>query len=229
MVFQRHKTLISCSRWAPVILVVVVSTFYVAKLVGQNTSTPALSWQDYRSEEGQFTVKFPGTPKVTDSELEGPLKITRHTHALDLEEVSFDLEYMDLKPGADPDAALEGGVSGLIQSMTARGATVLFNRTITRGSCTGREITLSTPIPGVTTRGFTHSRIFISGMRFYTLVFVTRVDSESNRDVGPDVSRFVRRERRVHEHDRAGGKTVNQQVRRDRRRKGRLSHWLEDD
>ena len=89
----------------------------------QTEAVRGLDWRDFKSEDGGFSIKFPGSPKVDKSDLHlGPVALTRHTHSLLIGDMSFDIDYMDLAPGSDPDAAMEGGVSGLIRSMTARGA-----------------------------------------------------------------------------------------------------------
>src|SRR5438128_948357 len=151
----------------------------------QTEAVRGLDWRDFKSEDGGFSIKFPGSPKVDKSDLHlGPVALTRHTHSLLIGDMSFDIDYMDLAPGSDPDAAMEGGVSGLIRSMTARGATVLTTENVTRGSCSGREITLSIVNPGTAKRGFSDTQVFGSGLRFFTIVFNARSDTPAMREIG---------------------------------------------
>ena len=144
-----------------------------------------LNWRDFKSADGGFSVQFPGTPKVDKSDLHlGPVTLTRHIHSLEIGNMSFDVEYTDLSPGSDPDASMEGGVSGLIRSMTAHGATVLTNETVTRGSCSGREVTLSIVNPGTVTRGFSDTQLFASGLRFFSIIFNAGSDTPAMREIG---------------------------------------------
>lgn len=151
----------------------------------QTEGGSTLNWRDFKSDDGGFSIKFPGPPKVDKSDLHlGPVTLTRHMHSLEIGDMSFDAEYSDLAQGSDPDASMEGGVSGLIRTMTARGATVLTSETVTRGSCSGREVTLSLVNPGAAKRGFSDTQVFESGLRFFTIGFTARYDTPANREVG---------------------------------------------
>jgi hypothetical protein len=85
---------------------------------------------------------------------------------------------------ADTDLTMEGGISGLIRSSTARGATVITNEKIVSGSCEGREATLVLTNQAPRKPGFEQARIFNSGSRYYFMVFVGREDNETTREIG---------------------------------------------
>jgi hypothetical protein len=143
-------------------------------------------WREFTSEAGGFSVKFPGTPVVGRSPVEkGPVSLTRFTHSLEIGKgLSFEADYMDTPPGyGDSDLSLEGGISGLIRSMTAGGATLLTKETIVRGTCEGREATLLLHYPGSSRTGYGHGRIFNSGQRYYFMVFVSNDDTPAAREM----------------------------------------------
>jgi len=143
-------------------------------------------WREFTSEAGGFSVKFPGTPVVGQAPIEkGPVTFTRFTHSLEIGKgLSFEADYMDTPPGyGEADLSLEGGISGLIRSMTTSGATLLTKDTIVRGTCEGREATLLLHPPGSSKTGFGQGRIFNSGQRFYFMVFVSSEDSPAVREM----------------------------------------------
>ena len=144
-----------------------------------------LPWREFTSEAGGFSVKFPGTPRVTHPVMnKGPLNIPRNLHEVAVGgDYRFELDYMDMPAGLEPELALEGGISGLTNPMLARGGRVLTNGKVTRGACEGREATLSVQVlPGKS--GFVQGRIFYSGQRYYMLVFVAAEDRPAAREVG---------------------------------------------
>jgi hypothetical protein len=140
-------------------------------------------WREFKSEAGGFSVKLPGTPKLSQSSFEkGSTTFTRFSHSLQVAHLSFDVDYMDLPPGyGDADLSLEGGISGMIQSMTIRGATLLTKETIVRGTCEAREASLSLNNPSSAVRGYGAGRVFNAGQRYYFMVFVSREDTPAAR------------------------------------------------
>jgi hypothetical protein len=143
-----------------------------------------LVWQDFKSDVGGFSAKFPGTPVIGQTAFtKGPLTVTRYTHSVNLSPgLSFEIDYMDTS-AEDADFSLEGGISGMIRSLTAGGATVLTRETVVRGSCEGRDATLLLNKPGAGKSGFSQGRIFNSGSRFFFMVFVATVDSAETREI----------------------------------------------
>src|SRR5688500_10516113 len=88
-------------------------------------------WGEFKSEAGGFKVKLPGTPTVREIPLhKGPVTFARRTHAVAAGDMRLEIEYFDTQPGyITPDLSLEGGISGLVNAMTADGA-----RLLTRGA-----------------------------------------------------------------------------------------------
>jgi hypothetical protein len=168
-----------------VAIAVTLTSFSGAR--AQPHSETAPEWRAFTSEAGGFSVKFPGTPVVGRAALDkGPMSFTRFTHSLELGKgLSFEVDYMDTPSGyGEADLSLEGGISGLIRSMTASGATLLTKDTIVRGTCEGREATLLLHQPGSSKTGFGQGRIFNSGQRYYFMVFVSSEDSPAVREMG---------------------------------------------
>jgi len=149
----------------------------------QTVKSTSLNWIDFNAGDGGFTIKFPGTPKVSTPEIKmGPVTLKHHAYSIDVGDFGFEAVFMDLPPGSDPDAAMAGGISNLINSAVARGSKLLGNDSVTHGNCTGREVTLSTIEPGTTKPGFLDALIFTSGLRFYNIVFSARSDTKEARD-----------------------------------------------
>lgn len=154
---------------------------FTASAVSQ---TP-LNWRDFKADEGGFSIKFPGAPKIEAPVVKvGPMTLTRHAYSVMAGDSSFEIDYMDIPAGSDPDAAMAGGISNMINSAIGRGSTVLSNEPVTHGNCTGREVKMTTSNPGTTKRGFIDTLVFASGLRLYTLIYAAPLDTESIRDVG---------------------------------------------
>ncbi len=131
-------------------------------------------------------VKFPGEPRVSHPrESRGSYNVERNMHEVTVgDDYVFQLDYMDF-PGPDrgSDLAFEGGLSALANPLIARGGRLLTKENVVRGTCEGREATLTAPVvPGKT--GFVQARAFKSGRRYYMLIFVAAGDSPGAREVG---------------------------------------------
>ena len=169
----------------PLVLALIVGFCWTGQAVSQTAGQNGLDWREINAGEGGFTIKLPGTPKFDTPDLKiGPLVVKRHLYSLRVGELSFEIDYIDLPAGSDPDGAIEGGVRNIINGLTARGATVLGNETVTHGRCTGHEILLSTAQSGTSKRGFIDTVIICSGLRFYNLMFETVSDTKTNREIG---------------------------------------------
>jgi hypothetical protein len=181
----------NASKLNSLVLILLVTLAWAGSAVAQDPPRPvpfpktvALDWRDFKAEEGGFSVKFPGAPQFATPEVKvGPLTITRHTYSVLAGEHFFELDYADMPAGSDPDGALNGGVSNMINSAIGRGSTLLSNEPVTRGNCTGREVMLSILNPGTSKRGLVDSLVFMSGLRMYTLVYSSETDSKPNRDI----------------------------------------------
>lgn len=147
-------------------------------------AAPKLDWQEFKSEAGGFSVKFPAAPRVTQIPLnKGPLTLTRHVHSASAGGYEFEVDYMDMPAGFDePELSLEGAISGFVRYAENNGGSILTRGTIVRGTCEGREATASVRPAG--RNGFGHARAFNSGQRYYFVVFSTGTDSEAARAVG---------------------------------------------
>ncbi|HEY0172278.1 MAG TPA: hypothetical protein VGB98_14735 [Pyrinomonadaceae bacterium] len=149
-------------------------------------AAPKLDWREFTSEAGGFTIKFPGEPRLSHpQEVRGPYTVRRNVHEVAVgNDYTFLLDYSDFPgPYKEPDSAFEGGISALTNPMIARGGRLLTKEKVERGTCVGREATVSTPIvPGKT--GFVQGRVFNSGRRFYMLIFVAAEDSPAAREIG---------------------------------------------
>lgn len=141
----------------------------------------------FKSEAGGFSVRFPFEPRVEDVPFRnGTISFTRHVFTSVMPGgMFFEVEYADMQPGYGvSDLSLEGGASGVTHALEARGAVSLTRETIKRGSCEGREVTLSLPNPSGRKPGFAQARIFYSGYRLFSVLFVAERDAPSARKVG---------------------------------------------
>ena len=153
-----------------------------ARATSGQPAAPQLNWQEFKSEAGGFSVKFPGAPRVSQVPMvRGPLTFTRHVHTLTAGGYEFEMDYMDMPAGYDePELALEGGISGITRSFEAEGGRVLSKNKVVRGTCEGLEATFEVaPSSGV--KGFAHARIFNSGQRYYFVVFAAKAGGEGAR------------------------------------------------
>lgn len=146
-------------------------------------AAPKLDWQEFKSEAGGFSVKFPGAPRVSRVPMiKGPLTLTRHVHTASAGNYEFELDYVDMPAGYDePELALEGGISGITRSFEAEGGRVLSKGKVMRGTCEGLEATVALASSNGGT-GFAHARIFNSGQRYYFAVFVSKGGGEGARE-----------------------------------------------
>lgn len=140
-------------------------------------------WGEYRSEAGGFKVRLPGAPAVNDGTMQkGPVTHARRSHAVMAGDMRIELDYFDTPPGyITPDLSLEGGVSGLVNAMTADGARLLTRGAFTHGGCEGREATLALYAPAGLKPGFAWGRIYASGQRVFILLFTGFEDTARTR------------------------------------------------
>jgi hypothetical protein len=147
-------------------------------------AAPKLNWQEFKSEAGGFSMKFPGAPQLSKLPMsKGPLTLTRNVHTATSGIYEFHMEYVDMPAGYDePELALEGGISGVTHMIEADGGRVLTKEKIVRGTCEGLEATFAAVFPaGV--KGFAQTRIFSSGQRYYFAIFSARGGGEGAREV----------------------------------------------
>jgi len=166
-----------------------VALFVVLLLAGSlraQTQTTALDWRTFKSEAGDFTMKFPGTPEIQQlSGQRGPVAYTRHLHTLRVEPFVFHVEYADYPKGySDPSLSLEGGISGFKHAILKDGGSQLDEGSISRGGCEGKEATFLFRPKRPDHPQFWHGRIFASGQRFYLMMFTADDDSPAAREVG---------------------------------------------
>ncbi len=148
---------------------------------------PPLVWKDFTSGDGTFKAKFPSPPKFREAPFKkGPVNFVRHVYEASVPGLyTFELDYMDMPAGYnDPDLSTEGGITGMTRSLVEKGGRVLTNTQVRQGTCDGREATVAIPNPSKGSDAFAHGRIFNSGQRYYFLVFVGEVNSETTRQVG---------------------------------------------
>lgn len=168
------------------ILVSVALLLFGVPVNGQTPATSSLDWREFKSEAGGFSIKFPGAPTIQELSLQkGPVTLTRHAHALSLEDFVFHVEYVDYPKGYnDPSLSMEGGISGFKHAIQNDGGSVLSESTLTRGNCEGREATFLFRPKRANHSEFSQGRIFVSGERFYLMMFATENDSPAAREVG---------------------------------------------
>jgi hypothetical protein len=161
-----------------------VVLFGAAQSAAGRQAAPRLDWREFTSEAGGFTVKLPGAPRITHPQMvKGPLTVPRNLHEVTIgSDYKFELDYMDMPAGLEPELALEGGISGLTNPLLAQGGRVLTNVKVARGTCEGREATASLP-PRAGKTGFVQGRVFYSGQRYFMLVFIAADDRPAARDV----------------------------------------------
>lgn len=169
----------TCTR---TLLFTLVALCAAAHVTHGRQAAPAPGWRVFDSEAGRFSIKFPGTPKVTTVPMiKGPLTLTRHLHALSVGDYELEFDYVDMPAGYnEPELALEGGISGITHSFESEGGRVLARGKVVRGTCEGLEATFALA-PRAGREGYALARVFNSGQRYYFLVFVSRGGGEAAR------------------------------------------------
>ncbi|HEX7313483.1 MAG TPA: hypothetical protein VF297_06155 [Pyrinomonadaceae bacterium] len=168
-------------------IVVLLALCAAARAASGQQAGAKINWQEFRSEAGGFSVKFPSAPRVSKVPMvRGPVTLTRNVHGAVAGGgvYEFEVDYVDMPAGySEPELSLEGGISGFIRFAESRGGRVLTNVKVVRGTCEGREATATAPAPPGRT-GFAHGRVFYSGQRYYFALFHAREDNAAARAVG---------------------------------------------
>lgn len=145
---------------------------------------PRLDWREFTSEAGGFSIKFPGEPRISRPRLTmGPLTFSLNVHQVSVGDYSFEMNYLELPEGGNPEYGNEGSMRGLINRTLAEGGRVLSDGKVTRGACEGREVSVSLPARPGTSR-FKQLRGFSSGRYYYHLLFTAGKDSPEAREAG---------------------------------------------
>lgn len=169
-------------------VLVLLALCAAARAASGQQAAAKLDWQEFKSEAGGFSVKFPAAPRVTQVPLaRGPVTFTRNMHAVAVggREYEFEVDYMDMPAGYnEPELSLEGGIGGFVRFAESQGGRVLTNGKVVRGTCEGREATANTPSSSSGKTAFAQARVFNSGQRYYFAVFNAREDGEAARAVG---------------------------------------------
>ena len=157
-----------------------------AQVAAARQAAPELDWREFTSEPGGVTIKFPGEPRITHpKESRGAYNVEHNLHEVTVgDDYVFQFDYTDFPgPERPSDLAFEGGLSALTNPMIARGGRLLTKENVVRGTCQGREATVTTQVVTGKT-GFVHGRVFNSGRRYFLLIFVAAEDSPAAREVG---------------------------------------------
>jgi hypothetical protein len=156
--------------------------FGAAQAAAGRQAAPKLDWREFTSEEGGFSVKFPGAPRLSSPKMTvGPFTSTHHVHEVSVGDYSFGMDYLEIPAGANPEYGREGGIRGFIDRALAAGGRVLSDGKVSRGTCEGREASVLVPSrPGASR--FKQMRVFYSGRRVYMLFFIADKDRPEARE-----------------------------------------------
>ncbi len=161
----------------------------LALLLSACSSAPA-EWKTYTSTGGNFSVLAPDTfHETTQSVPSGPVNVDMHLFSLTRGSEVFMMLYADypadLIQNADPDALLEGGVSGALNSLSA---TLVSKTDIQLSDALGKEFVGDVPAGKTLANGGQFkARAYLVHARVYALF----VAAPKGKDPLADADKFL--------------------------------------
>ncbi len=160
------------------VLIVVCVAIYI--FTGSDKLAPL---QEFRSDEGRFTVLMPGKPKVKNETVNMPFgKVNTITYMAGSRKIGCAVAYADypalLIKSADPQKLLDGARDGAIKDGNGR---LISETSINFHGLPARDVLIE--VPGKT---FTATRYILVSPRFYTLLFF----APENKGHEQDISQF---------------------------------------
>lgn len=149
----------------------------------QRPAAPAkpLTWTNFTSTEGGFSVKFPGTPVTRDETVPGnPARIKHIVEYVQANARRFTVSWTDMT-GVDlnGDDMTEESIRSFVSDTEARGGKTIYRSNFTRETCFGKEASMQ--IFKNRQGTLLHARTFVSGERVFLIIY----SSESSAGVDP--------------------------------------------
>ena len=156
-------------KWIPLTLAVLL-----LPLSGCNK----LSFKEFSSPEGKFSVLMPGNPDKKTQSVEG---LTVVGYGVEVRNGAFAVFYADIPPGRPFN--LSGGIKGAVAPY---GGSVLSEKDYTFEGATGKEFEADAKNP----KGYLSGRMFVINNRWYQVVAMGGNARLSNSDVQTFLNSF---------------------------------------
>ena len=137
-------------------------------------------FQEFRSDEGRFTVMMPGKPKTDNQTLESPVgKINMVMFTAGSSKAGCFVAYADypeqLISSTDPQKLLEGAKNGAIANVKGK---LISEASIDFHGFPAKEVNIEIP-----NKAFVTARFILTSPRFYELMFIAPKDIGHEDDI----------------------------------------------
>ena len=135
----------------------------------------AAEWRNVKSEEGNFSIRFPGEPKPSKQNVATAAgNLTVYVLSLDSDKgkTAYIVTYNEMPPPKDPEAALDAARDGTVTPLKAK---VTSETKLALAGNPGREFVCTCTVQK--REATMHNRIYLAGGRMYQLRVVALADS----------------------------------------------------
>ena len=138
-------------------------------------AAPAADWKNVKSEEGDFSIRFPGEPKPSKQEVATAAgKVTVYMLSLDTDKgkTAYMVTYNEMPLPKDGEAALDAARDGTLTPLKAK---VISEKKLSLAGNPGREFVCTCKVQK--REATMHNRIYLAAGRMYQLRVVALADS----------------------------------------------------
>jgi hypothetical protein len=144
------------------------------------------SWKTFTSDEGSFSVSFPGSPQQDVQNVNTAVgAIAMYTFMVEKSDSAYMVAYSDYPPSlvneTPPDVILSGARDGAVANVQGRLLNEVF---ISLQGHMGREITVET----AGAEAFARVRIYLVGNRMYQIMALTSTEDASKDE---DITNYL--------------------------------------
>lgn len=143
----------------------------------RGVSAKPLNWTNFTSNEGGFSVKFPGTPVTREEAVPGSPARTKHIVEVNLDRGRhFEVSWVD-HTGSQQNAEQlkDNTLNAVASSATAKGARPQYSTGLNRAECDGQEVSLQAFKTPTQNELRVQARTFNSGDRVFLVLFSSNV------------------------------------------------------
>jgi len=164
------------------VFIVVCAVIYIS--MGNDKLAP---FQEFRSNDGRFTVLMPGKPEVRNEAMDMPFgKVNTITYMASSRKVGCAVAYTDypalLIKSTDPQKLLEGAKNGAIKNVSGR---LVSETSIDFHGLPARDVVIEIPNKALVT-----ARFILVSPRFYELMFFATTDKSHEQDISQFFNSF---------------------------------------
>jgi hypothetical protein len=155
----------------------VVVFFVIQLFTGSDKLAP---FQEFRSDEGRFTVLMPGKPKAQNQNMDSPVgKIDLVMYMAGSGTAGCAVAYADypaqLVNSTDPQKLLDGSRNGAVKNVNGK---LVSETSVSFNGLPARDVVIE--MPG---KAFITARFILASPRFYELMFIAPKDKGHEQDI----------------------------------------------